>query len=157
MTWRKSLRALGVDAHIVHEHGLREYGYSVGRAGPVAADGEVQDDEKGMIESPFLSGGPLVGRERSVERRIHVEADGGGLPLHRVKMKIVGEAPAGRQAERSGEVRGAAWRARAVERAMDGAWLLADIFHDVDFPALRPADFADVMAQHPKGGPHAFS
>ena len=39
---------------------------------------------------------------------------------------------------------------------MDGARLLADIFHDVDFSALRPADFADVVAQDPKGGPHPF-
>src|SRR6266568_6164244 len=39
---------------------------------------------------------------------------------------------------------------------MDGARRLADIFHDVDFPALRPADFADVVAEHPKGGPHPF-
>src|SRR2546422_10950993 len=121
MTWRKSLRALGVDAHIVHEHGLRENRCSVGRAGPVAADSEVQDNEERMIENPFLSGGPLVGRERSVERRIHVEADGGGLPLHGVKMKIVGEALAGGQAERSGEVGGAGWGTRAVERSMDDA------------------------------------
>jgi len=35
--------------------------------------------------------------------------------------------------------------------------LLTDIFHDVDFAALRPADPFDVIAKHPEGGPDALA
>src|SRR5271165_3172591 len=40
---------------------------------------------------------------------------------------------------------------------MDGAGLLADVFHDVDFAALGPVDGGDAVAEHPKCGPDALA
>src|SRR5690348_13202356 len=44
-----------------------------------------------------------------------------------------------------------------MNRSMDRAWLLADVFHDVDFAAARPFDLADVVAKHPECRPHALA
>src|SRR5229473_6275281 len=71
-------------------------------------------------------------------------------------MKIVGEILAGGQAEGGGGVACSADGAGAMQRAVNDARLLADIFHDVDFTALGPADGADVIAKHPEGGPHSL-
>src|SRR5712692_8797432 len=71
-------------------------------------------------------------------------------------MKIVGEILAGGQAEGGGGVACSADGAGAMQRAVNDARLLADIFHDVDFAALGPADGADVIAKHPEGGPHSL-
>src|ERR1700716_3818880 len=35
--------------------------------------------------------------------------------------------------------------------------LLADVFHNVDFATLRPANRADIFSQQPKRGPYALS
>ena len=40
---------------------------------------------------------------------------------------------------------------------MEGGGFLADVFHDVDFAALGPADGGNVFAEHPEGGPHALA
>src|SRR5436190_17935407 len=39
---------------------------------------------------------------------------------------------------------------------MHGAGLLADVFHDVDFAALGPADGRYVISQHPESRPHSL-
>jgi hypothetical protein len=44
-----------------------------------------------------------------------------------------------------------------VDGAVNGGWLFADIFHDVDLAALGPADRADVVAEHPERGPDALA
>ncbi len=69
-------------------------------------------------------------------------------------MKIIGEILASGQAEGRAEVAGRARSARAVQRTVNHPGLLADVFHDVDFAALGPADRSDVFAQHPEGRPH---
>src|SRR6266852_3357398 len=130
---------LGVDADVIDEHLLRENGGAVGRAGPIAAHGDVEDDEEGVIENPGAAGGPLRRVKCSVKSRIDIEADCVGLPFDRVEMKVVGEILAGGQAEGRGDVARSADGARAMQRSVNGAWLLADIFHDVDFAALLPA------------------
>src|SRR5260370_20088067 len=109
-----------------------------------------------MIEGPGSAGGPLGLREGGVQIRINVEADCAGLPFDRVEMKIVREILAGREAEGRSGVAGSADRARTVERTVNDARLLADIFHDVDFAARGPADGSDVVAEHPEGGPHSL-
>ncbi len=70
---------LGIDAHVVDEHLLGEDSGGVGRAGPIAAHGDVQNEKEGVIEDPGAPGGPLRLREGGVEIRIDVEADGAGL------------------------------------------------------------------------------
>ena len=47
----------GVDANIIDEHSLGEGGGGIGVPGPAAADGDVEDDEEGMIEDPLCVGG----------------------------------------------------------------------------------------------------
>src|SRR5947208_6041905 len=110
-----------------------------------------------MIEAPGASSGPLGLRERRVQIRIDVEADGPGLPLNGVEMKIIGEILAGGKAEGRAGIARLGDGAGAVERAVNRAGLLADIFHDVDFAALGPADRTDVIPKHPEGGPHSLS
>src|SRR6267143_992593 len=103
---------LSIDADVVDEHLLWENGGVVRRAGPRAANGDVEDNEEGVIENPGAAGGPLRRVECGVESGVDVKAD--------------------------------------------SARLLADVFHDVDFAALRPADGADVIAKHPESGPHSL-
>ena len=40
---------------------------------------------------------------------------------------------------------------------MHDRWLLADVFHDVDFAAGRPAFRLNVLTQHPEGGPYSLA
>src|SRR5258707_7110706 len=92
----------------------------------------------------------------SVEIRIDVEAHRAWFPLDGVEMKSVGEFLSGGKAEGRSGIARRAGSTRAVKRTVDGAGLLADIFHDVDFAALRPADGSDVVAEHPERGPHSL-
>src|SRR5439155_25996210 len=74
-------------------------------------------------------------------------------------LKIIGECLAGRQRENGSGVARAARRTGATgaaKRAVNRTWLLADVFHDVDFAARGPAGGGDVIAKHPEGGPHAL-
>ena len=50
---------LGVDADVIDEHLLGELRGAVGRTGPGAADGDVQNDEERMIEDPTATRRPL--------------------------------------------------------------------------------------------------
>ena len=111
----------------------------VGRPGPIAANGNVEDNEEGVIENPGAASGPLGLIESGVEIGVEIEADGATLPFDGVKVKVIGEILACRPAEPRGGVARSAGSARAMERTVDRARLLADIFHDVDFAALRPA------------------
>lgn len=104
----------GVDADVVDEHLLGEDGRGVGGAGPTAANGDVENDEEGVVEGPDATGGPLGLREGAVEIGIYVETDGAGFPLDGVEMKSVGEILTGGQAEGRG----------GVARAADGAWAM---------------------------------
>src|SRR5712692_8230977 len=57
---------LRIDAHVIHEHLLRELGCVIGRAGPISANRNIQDEEKRMIEHPSAARRPLRGIERGV-------------------------------------------------------------------------------------------
>jgi len=46
----------GVDADVVDEHGLGVGGCGVGWAGPVAAYGDVEEEEVGVVEDPGAGG-----------------------------------------------------------------------------------------------------
>src|SRR5882672_4660152 len=129
---------------------------SLRRAGPRAANGDVEDNEEGVIENPGAAGGPLRRVECGAESGVDVKADSARYPFGRVEVKVIGKFLAGGQAEGRGGVARLADGARAMQRSVDGARLLADVFHDVDFAALRPADGADVIAKHPESGPHSL-
>src|SRR5467141_3059113 len=62
-----------IHAHIVHPHGLREYGRGVGITGPVPADRDVQNDEERVIEHPLP--GHIPRRGGLVERVVDVPAN----------------------------------------------------------------------------------
>src|SRR5260221_12017217 len=110
-----------------------------------------------MVESPSATGGPLGLCEGGVEIRVHVEAHRPGFPLDSVKMKIGGETLACGKTERRGGIARFGNGAGTVERTVDRARLLADVFHDVDFAASGPVDGSDVVAEHPESGPHPLS
>src|SRR5437899_311741 len=110
-----------------------------------------------MIESPSTAGGPLRLGEGGVEIGIHEEADRAGFPLDSVKVKRIGEILPGGQAEGRGGVARFGSGAGTMERTVDRARLLADVFHDVDFAASGPVDGSDVVAKHPESGPHSLS
>src|SRR5260370_2101545 len=124
---------LVVDAKVIDEHLLRENGGGVGRAGPIASNGDVEEDEERMIEGPGAAGGPLGLCEGGVEIRIDVEADCARFPLDGIEMKVGGEILACGQAEGRGRIARLGNGAGTVKRTVHGARLPADVFHDVDF------------------------
>src|SRR5260370_14410049 len=86
----------GVDADVVDEHLLGENCEVVGRAGPITANGDVKDDEEGVIESPSATGGPRRRVEGAVEIGVDIEAECARVPFDGGEMKIIGEnLPAG--------------------------------------------------------------
>src|SRR5262249_5819858 len=79
-----------------------------------------------------------------------------GRPVHREGVERVGEVlPVGQRVGGAEAVR--AGVAGAVDGAVHGAGLLADVLHRVDLAAGGPADAADVAAQHPERRPHALA
>ena len=64
-------------------------------------------------------------------------------------------APPGRRVGRADA--GRTGVAGAVDGAVHGVRLEADVLHDVDLAAVRPADLSDVLAQHPERRPHALA
>src|SRR6185503_17258765 len=62
------------------------------------------------------------------------------------RVRAAGKIVAGTDAVRAGV-------AGAVNRAVDRGRLLADVLHDVDLAARRPADRADVVTEHPDRRP----
>src|ERR1700730_6115794 len=68
-------------------------------------------------------------------------------------MKVVGEILAGGKSERRREAAGRAGRAWTVQGTMNCSRFLADVFHDVDFAALGPANRTEIVAQGPKARP----
>ena len=72
-------------------------------------------------------------------------------------MKAFGKVFAAGKFGGSGEVGGGSVGERAVDGAVNDVGLFADIFHDVDLAALRPADGVDVVAEHPERRPDALA
>src|SRR6266576_761865 len=109
-----------------------------------------------MVVGPLRAIGKLGGSASAVEMIVDVETDRFGFPLDRVDMKVVGEMLITQQAVGRADafVTGIS---RAMNCAVYRCWLLADVLHDVDLAALRPADFADVIAEHPECRPDPLS
>ena len=140
-----------VDAYVIDRQVLRE-GHPLGDgAAEVAADGQVEDEIEGMVVDPLVRG--HVGRGGVVVvDAIDEPVDLIRPPLH--GEGVVGAGHAAGEIERGAEA-GAAGVARPVDGAEHVVRELADVFHDVDLARLRPADFVDIRAQHPEGGPEA--
>jgi hypothetical protein len=109
-----------------------------------------------MIENPFAAGGPIGLTEGGVEIGVDVEADGVGGPFDGVEVKVIGEILACGKSKDRGQVAGVCGGAGAVQRTVDFVGLLADVFHDVDFAALGPADGGNVFSEHPERGPNSL-
>ena len=159
-----------IDADVVDKHGLRISRGGIRWAGPVTANGYVEEQEEGVVEDPGAGGfggadgggragndDRRLGCERGVLRGVDVKADFGGFPLDRVNVERVGEMLA--TGELGGRVRSVAvpLEKRAVDGAVDGGGLFADVLHDVDLAALWPSGGGDVIAEHPEGGPDALA
>jgi hypothetical protein len=96
-------------------------------------------------------------RERGELGLVDVEADFCGFPFDSVNVEAFGEVFTTGEFCGRGEIGGGAVGERAVDRAVDGGGLFADVLHDVDFAALGPADRIDVVAEHPERGPDALA
>ena len=107
-----------------------------------------------MVVHPFGSRRQRGGGDRLIALAIHEEVDARGRPLNGIDMIIVGEPP-GRNPEGLTDALGAGI-ARAVDGAMDGIRLAADVLHDVDLAAGGPWLALDVGAEHPVGRPDAL-
>ncbi len=90
-----------------------------GLPGHVAANGEVQDDEEGMIEDPGCTGGEIGGGAIGDEVVVKEKFDDVGCPFDGVEMEAGGDTLACRKGEvcRYGVV---AAIAGAVNGAVDG-------------------------------------
>src|SRR5206468_7066519 len=127
----------------------------VGGAGEVPADGDVHDDEERVVEHPRVAAG--VGRGAAlVLVAVDGERDRVRCPVDGEDVEVVGERRPAGQRVRAGQ-RTAAGVAGAVQAAVVGARFPADVLHDVDLTAAGPADAADVVAEHPEGGPDALA
>src|SRR5215467_6551247 len=108
-----------------------------------------------MLERPFRSGRSIFWNCGAVENIIDIKANLSRFPLDREHVEIVGELFSVRQ--RKGSTDSSRCIANAVQCTMHRRGLLADVFHDVDLAAGRPADFIDVAPEHPEGRPNALS
>jgi len=156
--WIRVGRA-GVNADVIDQHLLREDGGRVRVAGPSAANGEVEDEKELVVEGPRSIARPLCAGEGDVIGLVNEEANGGGIPFDGIDVEVVikmGIAGQGKCAGEVGGVLAGGGIGRAVERAVYCAGLFANVLHDVYFAAAWPAYGGDVVAEHPKSGPHAL-
>ena len=152
----------GVMAHVVDGIGLRKYGGAIGPAAPVAAHGQVQQNEIGLVKSLH------VRRDQPGAKGHVVDIPGETLrrPVHAVHVEIIREFGGIAVADAQGRV--VVGGIEVVQGAVGGvvagvAGRAAYHFHNVDFAACRPIDIAAVqtpgvaaVAQQPEGRPHAL-
>ncbi len=148
-----AVRDVAGDPDVVDEHLLRELGAAVGVAGPVTTDRHVEDHEEGVVEDPAVTTKPTRVDPEEL-RTVEVPADDVRLPVHPVGVEGVGQrlsdgAAAGDPA--------AAGVARSVDGAVHGVRLPPDVLHDVDLAGGRPADVAEVVAEHPERRPDSLT
>src|SRR5271170_7411224 len=108
----------GIDAKIIDEHSLRKGIGGIGISGPASADGDVEDDEEGMVEDPLGAGGEIGGSALGYEGVVDVEADVVGLPLDGVEVEGGVDGLACGEGELGGDAFGGAV-AGAVQGAVD--------------------------------------
>src|SRR5450755_224325 len=107
-----------------------------------------------MVIDPLVSCRQIGGSTRGVKMIVHVEPDLVGLPLGSEYVIVVSESSGGDGVRRANSL--PTGISGAVNCAMDDRRFAADVFHDVDFAAGRPADFFNVIAQHPERGPDSL-
>src|SRR6266700_1966082 len=154
--------SVSVDVHVVDEHLRGELAGAVDVAGPIAAHGEIEQDElRSLVEGPRSLGAfgreGLVGMRGIVDVKLYLPL----RPRHSVYVPVGG-------GESRGAIRSAAVEAFAVDRGlhpivagrrgagMRGRIAAVDVFHDVEFAAGRPAEGGDVVAEQPESGPHSL-
>src|SRR5260370_456279 len=143
-------------ADVIHQHALREHSRGIRRARPIAADGDIQNNKKGMVEHPGAARRPLRAGKRRVQVRIKIETHDTWFPLRGIKMKIVRQALAVRQRDGLRQIAGGICGAWPVQRAVINPRFLADVFHDVDLATFRPAVRGNIFAKHPEGRPNSL-
>ena len=121
---------------------------------PVSAAGDIQDQVKKFVERP----GPptaLIVRIAEGGFAVDIAPDEFRCQLHTVHMEFfggVGYQPG------AGFVRaGLVVKGGGMHREMHVALIVADVFHDIDLPGIRPADSIAprVFRQHPDSRPAA--
>src|SRR5712692_8955281 len=86
-----------IHSHVIDQHSLWEDRSFIRVSGPIPADGEVEENEKRLIEDPRLSRQKICWSSRLIKNPIAVKAHDVRLPLDRERMKRIGESPVVRQ------------------------------------------------------------
>src|ERR1022692_5233521 len=149
-------RAARVNPDIVHGHALRKSGGAVGVPRPTATDGNVQQKRFRLGKDPLSATGNIGGPDGKVELAVRIPADTVGLPLDCKDVKIISEGCSSAKHIRPANAFTAriAW---SMDRAMHRGRFTTDVFHDVNFPADRPAHRVNVRAQHPESRPKSLA
>src|SRR3954471_20754796 len=145
-----------VDPHVIDGHGLREFGGRVGTAGPSSAYCDIEQHEEWVVVRPLGAFRDFIGSACGVEVIVNVEADCFRFPLDGIHMEVVGETRVSRQREGRADTLVAAVFGTMNSAVHEGRFL-ADILHDVDLATLGPADFGDVVSEHPERGPNSLA
>ena len=146
-----------VNAHVIDQHALRwKHGGGVGVSGPVAAHRQIKKQEEWFVKDPLPPRFQVRACTAHVEIIVDVEVHGISVPLDSENVEVIRKALLAGQSVGRFDA-GAADVSGAMDRAVNRSRLLTDVFHDVDFAARGPADFVDVIAEHPEGGPHALA
>lgn len=144
-----------VNTDKIDQHHLRKEGRIVGRTRPIPANGHIEQQKERMCKGPRHSFRKLCRRNLGIESIIHVPADTLRLPVDRKNMEFVLQRLPARQ-----RILSPSTISSRITGPMNGAMydirLSADIFHNIDLTAHRPADFAKIFSKHPERGPDAL-
>src|SRR4029077_8340787 len=140
-----------VHANVVHQHALRKGCRPVRISREISADGQVQNQEKGMVVHPPRAFRKVRGSPRRVKFIVHIKTNRVGLPFDRENVKIIAEAPL-----RNGV--GAGYRifggiSRAMDAPVNPGLPNVHVFHDVNFTASWPAGGRKIVSKHPECRP----
>src|SRR5450432_3601324 len=153
---------VGVNPNVIHQHFGWKWCSAIGQARPIAADGQIQDDETALarVKRPDCTAEALEIRRRESGIRvggiINIVGYRSRRPNYAVGMPS-GCRLSGREVVRRAQT-GVAGEARAVNRAFVpvGRKGGVDPFEHILLAARRPANGGDVVAEEPGGRPQTL-
>jgi hypothetical protein len=142
-----------VNADVINKQKLWENGTVVWWAGPVAANGQVENQEKGMVVDPAPWYG--FGGEFKELLAIDIPADFVFFPFDGENVEFVAPRAFGQAGKVADSARTRV--ARPVNGSVNFVGFAPDVLHNVDFTGGWPGILLDVCAQHPEGRPDAVA
>src|SRR6266511_5259350 len=144
-------RRTSIDPHVVDEHRRRKNRIRRRIAVEVAANGQIHNDEKALVEDPVPQRLDAGAGNAEVQRIVDKKPYGERIPFDRESVEGVGERAAGDGPDvRERRVAGVPG---SVDRRAGGGGRAALVLHDVQLAAGGPPDRPDVLAQEPERRP----